>query len=103
MLGLMDPKITQVALNGLENILRVGEQDAKVTGQNRFALLVEECCGEFSAGGGGECCGEFSAGGGGSVPMAVDGGEGPLVLSGELGLISRLPLSHAFSRWPIHR
>ena len=53
MLGLMDPKITQVALNGLENILRVGEQDAKVTGQNRFALLVEECCGEFSGGGGG--------------------------------------------------
>ncbi|KAF0301852.1 Importin subunit alpha-7 [Amphibalanus amphitrite] len=45
MLGVLDPKITQVALNGLENILRVGELDARESGQNQYALLVEECCG----------------------------------------------------------
>ncbi|XP_037083231.1 importin subunit alpha-7-like [Pollicipes pollicipes] len=44
-LGVMDQKITQVALNGLENILKVGEAEAKMSGQNPFALIVEECCG----------------------------------------------------------
>ena len=55
MLSPMDPKIAQVALNGLENILRVGEADAKITGHNQYALLVEECCGECSSGGAGYC------------------------------------------------
>ena len=42
----MDVKIIQVALNGLENILRLGEQDAKAQGTvNPYAVVVEECYG----------------------------------------------------------
>lgn len=42
----MDSKIVQVALNGLENILRLGEADAKQgNGINPFAVLIEECYG----------------------------------------------------------
>jgi importin subunit alpha-2 len=42
----MDIKIIQVALNGLENILKVGEADAKASGEvNRFAVSIEECYG----------------------------------------------------------
>ena len=41
-----DAKIVQVALNGLENILKVGDADSKVSGDvNRFAVLIEECFG----------------------------------------------------------
>lgn len=36
----------QVALNGLENILRLGDQDSKNHGgQNAYAVLIEECYG----------------------------------------------------------
>ena len=35
----------QVALSGLENILRFGQQDAKETGVNVYAVTVEECYG----------------------------------------------------------
>ncbi|XP_019873426.1 importin subunit alpha-7 [Aethina tumida] len=46
LLTVMDPKIVQVALNGLENILRLGEQDAKSNnGINPYAVLIEECYG----------------------------------------------------------
>ncbi|XP_014244611.1 importin subunit alpha-7 [Cimex lectularius] len=46
LLTLMDTKILQVALSGLENILRVGEQEAKVNGTvNQYAVIMEECCG----------------------------------------------------------
>ncbi|KAI4457755.1 importin alpha [Holotrichia oblita] len=46
LLTVMDIKIVQVALNGLENILRLGDQDAKLnSGTNRYAVLVEECYG----------------------------------------------------------
>lgn len=42
----MDAKIVQVALNGLENILRLGEQEAKATGGiNSYAVLIEGCYG----------------------------------------------------------
>ncbi len=42
----MDVRIIQVALNGLENILKVGENDARATGTvNRFAVMIEECYG----------------------------------------------------------
>ena len=42
----MDSKIVQVALNGLENILRLGEQDAKMHGGNNpYAVMIEECYG----------------------------------------------------------
>jgi len=42
----MDSKIVQVALSGLENILRVGKQDAfQNDGINQFAVMVEEAYG----------------------------------------------------------
>ena len=41
----MDAKIVQVALSGLENILRFGETDAKETGTNPYAVQIEECYG----------------------------------------------------------
>lgn len=41
-----DNKIIQVALDGLENILKVGELDKPMTeGVNRMALYIEECGG----------------------------------------------------------
>lgn len=48
LLTVMDIKIVLVALNGLENILRLGDQDAKnlQTGINKYAVLVEECYGK---------------------------------------------------------
>ena len=43
----MDAKIVQVALNGIQNILQLGEQEAKTTfGVNPYAVLVEECYGK---------------------------------------------------------
>lgn len=45
LLTVMDAKIVQVALSGLENILRFGQQDAKETGVNTYAVTVEECYG----------------------------------------------------------
>ncbi|KAG2230869.1 armadillo-type protein [Thamnidium elegans] len=43
----MDNKIVQVALDGLDNILKVGEQDRPndPEGVNRYALYIEECGG----------------------------------------------------------
>ena len=39
-----------VALNGLENVLKVGESEAKSIGvPNKYALEVEECFGKHSA------------------------------------------------------
>ena len=39
----MDAKIIRVALNGLENILKIGEMDAKEKGTpNHYALVIEE-------------------------------------------------------------
>ncbi|KAB7500281.1 Importin subunit alpha-7, partial [Armadillidium nasatum] len=44
LLTVMDVKIVQVALNGIQNILQLGEQEAKTTfGVNPYAVLVEEC------------------------------------------------------------
>lgn len=46
LLSVQDTKIIQVAFNGLENILKLGQEEAKRTnGQNPFALMVEECLG----------------------------------------------------------
>ncbi|XP_029047758.1 importin subunit alpha-7 [Osmia bicornis bicornis] len=46
LLTVMDAKIVQVALNGLENILRLGEQDAATHNSiNQYAVLIEECYG----------------------------------------------------------
>lgn len=43
----MDVKIVQVALNGIQNILQLGEQEAKASfGVNPYAVLVEECYGK---------------------------------------------------------
>lgn len=45
----MDSKIVQVALNGLENILRLGEQEANQsgTGINPYCSLIEEAYGRL--------------------------------------------------------
>ncbi|TSK28229.1 Importin subunit alpha-7 [Bagarius yarrelli] len=47
LLTVMDSKIVQVALNGLENILRLGEQEAKqnCSGLNPYCSLIEEAYG----------------------------------------------------------
>ena len=46
LLTLMDSKIVQVALNGLENVLRLGEQEAKRGGGiNPYCALIEEAYG----------------------------------------------------------
>uniref|UniRef100_A0A8B9T1N6 Importin subunit alpha n=1 Tax=Anas platyrhynchos TaxID=8839 RepID=A0A8B9T1N6_ANAPL len=47
LLTVMDSKIVQVALNGLENILRLGEQEANQsgTGINPYCSLIEEAYG----------------------------------------------------------
>lgn len=47
----MDNKIIQVALDGLENILKVGEMDKEAAGSgapNQYALFIEECGGMVS-------------------------------------------------------
>jgi hypothetical protein len=46
LLTVMDAKIVQVALSGLENILRLGQQEVKSRGgTNPYAILIEECYG----------------------------------------------------------
>lgn len=49
LLTVMDTKIVQVALNGLENILRLGEQESKQngTGINPYCALIEEAYGRL--------------------------------------------------------
>jgi len=46
LLNVNDAKIIQVALNGLDNILKIGEAESKRTnGPNPYALMIEECYG----------------------------------------------------------
>ena len=46
LLTVMDGKIVQVALNGLEHILRAGLQESKLHGgMNVYAVAIEECYG----------------------------------------------------------
>lgn len=46
LLTVMDGKIVQVALNGLEHILRAGLQESKLHGgMNLYAVAIEECYG----------------------------------------------------------
>ena len=45
LLTVMDPKIVQVALSGLENILRAGGEAASNNGNNPYAVMIEECYG----------------------------------------------------------
>ncbi|BFZ09732.1 hypothetical protein BsWGS_12771 [Bradybaena similaris] len=46
LLTVMDSKIVQVALNGLENILRLGETESKQGNcVNPYAVMIEECYG----------------------------------------------------------
>ncbi|KDN38320.1 putative SRP1-importin alpha, partial [Tilletiaria anomala UBC 951] len=48
LLGMMDNKIIQVALDGLENILKIGEQEKSAAGPgavNQYAMHIEECGG----------------------------------------------------------
>lgn len=44
LLTVMDPKIVQVALSGLENILKAGERHN--INPNPFAVFIEECYGK---------------------------------------------------------
>lgn len=44
-LDTMDNKIIMVALDGIENILKVGELDKEQTSVNQYAIYVEECGG----------------------------------------------------------
>lgn len=48
LLTVMDSKIVQVSLNGLENILRLGEHEAKQNGSgiNPYCALIEEAYGK---------------------------------------------------------
>ena len=50
LLTVMDSKIVQVALNGLENIHRLGEQESKRSGSgvNPYCGLIEEAYGRSS-------------------------------------------------------
>jgi importin subunit alpha-2 len=46
LLSVTDAKIIQVALNGLDNILKLGAAEAKRTnGANPYAIMIEECYG----------------------------------------------------------
>ena len=46
LLSMVDTKVIEVALNGLENILKLGLQDAKLHGTtNPYAIKIEECGG----------------------------------------------------------
>jgi len=45
LLTVMDTKIIQVAINGLDNILKAGDQDN--VKPNPYAVLIEECYGEY--------------------------------------------------------
>jgi hypothetical protein len=48
LLSVSDAKIIQVAFNGLDNILKLGAEEAKRTnGPNPYAMMVEECYGRF--------------------------------------------------------
>ena len=41
-----DAKIIQVALNGLDNILKLGAiEDKQMGGHNPYAIMIEECSG----------------------------------------------------------
>ncbi|XP_022656376.1 importin subunit alpha-7-like [Varroa jacobsoni] len=45
LLAMSDPKIVQVALLGLENILKLGENESITSGTNQYVLAIEECYG----------------------------------------------------------
>ena len=46
LLNVADPKIIQVALNGLDNILKLGVNEAQRTnGPNPYTIMIEECYG----------------------------------------------------------
>jgi importin subunit alpha-2 len=46
---MMDSKVIEVALNGLDNILKIGQQDSRLgDGTNQYSILIEECGGEHA-------------------------------------------------------
>jgi importin subunit alpha-6/7 len=50
LLTLLDLKVIEVSLNGLDNILKLGQHQAKQTGgHNPYALIIEECGGELNS------------------------------------------------------
>lgn len=71
MLGVPDPRVIQITLEGLENILKVGQLDVEKNGGiNPFAVLIEETFGEYQCGYGGVWC----VCGGGCGGVGVCGG-----------------------------
>lgn len=74
LLTVMDSKIVQVALNGLENILRLGEQESKRSGSgiNPYCALIEEAYGMSKT------PGEIRGYGNGHKPTGVS--AGPVLL-----------------------
>ena len=47
MLTVQDARIVTITLEGLENILRVGQKDSTNGGVNPYSILVEEAYGEL--------------------------------------------------------
>ncbi len=46
LLSSADSKIAEVSLNGLDNILKIGQQDARLSGNlNPYSIKIEECGG----------------------------------------------------------
>ena len=46
MLTVQDSRIVTITLEGLENILKVGQKDASNGGVNPYSILIEEAYGE---------------------------------------------------------
>ena len=46
LLSIVDTKVVEVALNGLDNILKLGQHDSRLSGTtNPYAIKIEECGG----------------------------------------------------------
>lgn len=46
LLSTVDSKVVEVALNGLDNVLKLGQHDARInSGNNPYAFKIEECGG----------------------------------------------------------
>ena len=46
LLSIVDTKVVEVALNGLDNILKLGQHDSRLSGTtNPYAIRIEECGG----------------------------------------------------------
>lgn len=98
LLTVMDSKIVQVALNGLENILRLGEQESKRsgTGINPYCALIEEAYGRSNT------PGEVRGYSNGHKPTGVS--VGPIITVTEKNLFfDKSPVYSVFSTIFVYR